>query len=137
MLYQLLLQEIQPSEHTAGGKLILPLHTAITSKGCFQIPQMKFQPNCSIFKSFVLMKHWKLLLAILVYIVLKHHVSININKEITIATFIGIQIIRGIIQLPNYWDLGLKIQEYLRLLISWLLIALKNWGSIFILLIII
>ena len=45
-----------PSEDTAGEKLIL-LHTEITSKGCFQIPRMKFQLHCSIFTKFLLMKH--------------------------------------------------------------------------------
>ena len=114
MPHQLLSQEIQPSEHTTGEKLIL-LHTAITSKGCFQIPRMELQLHSSIFITFLLMKHWKFLLTILIYIVFKSQVflSINTNKE-EITTLIRIQIMMGIIQLLNYrayWSKNTQISQ--------------------------
>ena len=134
MPHQLLSQEIQPSEHTTGEKLIL-LHTAITSKGCFQIPRMELQLHSSIFTTFLLMKHWKFLLTILIYIVRCFFLSTLIKKKSLHS-----------LEYRLWWELsnfliighiGLKIHKYLKLLIRRLLIALKNLGSIFILLIII
>ena len=135
MLHQLLPQKIEPSEHTAGKRLIF-LHTAISSKGCFEISWMKLQLHCSFFPSFLVM-----LKTVAdnnnLYSLQKSGVSINTNKEeLTLVHWLEYRSLWELFNFLIIGHIGLKIQEYLKSLIRYLLITSKNLGSIFILLII-